>query len=64
MYTTGTVLNTDADLYNAMLFTLNVAVYQGGESLDDWGVITKLTEQTVMIDGGYFFRETCEFRVR
>jgi hypothetical protein len=64
MYTTGTVLKTDADLTNAVLFQLRVTVFQHGEIIDYGGVIEELSEHSVKIGDSHFFRETCEFRVR
>jgi hypothetical protein len=64
MYTTGTVLNTDADLTNAVLFQLRVTIFQHGEIIDYGGIIEKFTEHSVTIGETRFLRETCDFRVR
>jgi hypothetical protein len=64
MYSNGTVLKTDADFYNAMLFGLRVTVYQDGEILDYGGVIKQFSEHSVTVDEFFFLRENCEFKVR
>jgi hypothetical protein len=64
MYTSGRVLKTDADLTNAIMFTLSVIVYQNDELIDYGGLINKFTEHSVTINDYHFLRENCEFRVR
>jgi hypothetical protein len=63
MYTTGTLLKTDADFTNAVLFQLRVTVFQNGEIIDYGGIIDKFSEHSLMIEDSHFLRETCEFRV-
>lgn len=64
MYRSGQQLRTTSDFDNAMFFSLNIEVNQENEPIDQWGTIQKHNEDTVTIDGNYFFKGLCSFRVR
>lgn len=57
------VLRTDADLYNAVLFQIPVTVYFLGvvhEPSKD-GIIETFTDEHVVIHGEFYSRKVCEF---
>ncbi len=60
-----TVLQTDADLYNAVLFQTPVTVYFRGVCYEPsaGGFIESFTDEHVVINGEYFSRKVCEFRM-
>jgi hypothetical protein len=64
MYRSGQQLRTTSDFDNAIFFSLNIEVYQENEPIDRGGFIQKHNEETVIINGAYFFKELCSFRVR
>jgi hypothetical protein len=64
MYISGQTLRTSADFDNAMLFELNVEVWQDGHILNYGGIIDKVTENTVRINDAYYFISVCAFKVR
>jgi len=64
MYKRGTVLRTDADFDHAVWFGWDVEVWQDGEILDPGGCIELITANAVKINGAYYMRRNCEFRVR
>jgi hypothetical protein len=55
-------LETDADFDNALLFQLNVIVWQQGEIIDG-GKVERFTDTSVRINEANFFRFACEFKV-
>jgi hypothetical protein len=63
MFKTGQLLHHPADFDNAMFFGIAVEVWQRGEILED-GLIQNHNEDAVLIDGGYFLKATCQFKVR
>lgn len=64
MFKSGFVLDTDEKLNAAMYNKTPVIVYMNGRILDYGGVIEKIDEFSVKINGDYFLKETCEFRIR
>jgi hypothetical protein len=64
MYISGSTLRTSADLDNAMLFSLNISVWQQGEIIDYGGKIVGHTEGAVHINDGRYLKAVCVFKVR
>jgi len=64
MYQSGSNLRTSADLDNAILFRLNVSVWQDGQIVDYGGYLESFSDYSVKINGARYFRALCEFRVR
>ena len=64
MYKKNQVLTTSADFDNAIMFQIQVAVWQNGEILDYGGIIELNSDESVKIQGNYYFKMNCEFRVR
>jgi hypothetical protein len=64
MLKSGSVLQTEADFDNAMWIGLPVSVWQAGEILDYGGPIEQHTTDAVRINGAYYLKAVCEFRVR
>lgn len=58
------ILLTDADFDNAMWFGWHVEVWQHGQLIDYGGKIEYHSADAVKINGAYFLKSTCEFRVR
>lgn len=63
MYTSNQTLLHPADFDNAMYFGLPIKVIQQGEIIENGGRIHKHTDQAVKIEGNYFLKWKCEFRV-
>jgi ABC-type cobalamin/Fe3+-siderophores transport system ATPase subunit len=59
-----TILRSLADFDNAQISGVNVMVLQNGKIIDYGGPIEKLSDNAGYINGGYFLKENCEFRVR
>jgi hypothetical protein len=64
MYTTDYILQTYAEFDLANHFGISVAVWQDGEILDYGGVIEAQSEHSVKIQGAYYLKATCVFKVR
>lgn len=64
MFKSGFLLSTDAHLKAAMYNKTFVNVWQGNKIIEYGGVIEKITEQSVYKNGGYFLKDTCEFKIR
>jgi hypothetical protein len=64
MFKSGFVLTTDAHLSAAMFNQTTVVAYQNGETFDFGGVIEKLDEHTVTIEGMHYMKAACEFKIR
>jgi hypothetical protein len=64
MYISGSTLRTSADFDNAMLFGLDISVWQQGEIIDYGGKIVGNTEESVHINDGRYLKIACEFKVR
>jgi hypothetical protein len=64
MYISGSTLRTTADFDNAILFGLNIEVYQQNEPIDRGGIIKSHTEDSVTIDGAKFLKAVYAFKVR
>jgi len=60
----GQVLNNDADFDHAMWFGRHVEVWQNEKLIDYGGKIEMYTDDAVKINGAYFLRRNCEFRIR
>mgnify|MGYP001388035644 CR=1 FL=1 len=60
----GYILKTDADFDNALMFGWRIEVWQDGELIDYGGPIEAHTNDAVKINGAYFLKATCEFRIR
>jgi hypothetical protein len=60
----GQVLKTDVDFDNAMLFGLNISVWQQGEIVDYGGKIIANTDDSVHINDGKYLKAVCAFKVR
>ena len=60
----GQVLKDPVDFDNAMFFGISVVVWQEGEIIDYGGPIEKHSDEAVYINGGYFLKSTCMFKVR
>lgn len=56
MYSSGKKLITDADFDNAILFGLNIKIYQQGKPLDPGETIESHSEEAVKINGCYFLK--------
>lgn len=56
------VIETDADLDNCIYFQTTVEVWFDDESFEN-GIVERFTEDTVRINGSYFFRSNCMFRI-
>jgi hypothetical protein len=63
MYYRNQILYNPADFDNAILFQLTVSVWQNGELLDNGGVIELNKEGSVKINGSYYLKINCEFRI-
>jgi len=62
------VIHTDTELFAASLFQLHVSVWERTADdipvrTEDGGVIEKFTPLSVKINGVYYVRSECEFRV-
>lgn len=64
MFNEGKVLKEDIDFDYAIVFKVKVIVWQQDEILDFGGIIEDYNKDTVKINGTYFMRNACEFRVR
>jgi hypothetical protein len=64
VYKNGLILKTDADFDNAIFFGLNINVWQDNEILDYGGIIESYSKDAVRINGAYYLKATCEFKVR
>jgi len=64
VFKSGFVLDTDEKINAAMHNKTPVIVYMNGKILDYGGVIEENSQYAVKINGDYFLKETCEFRVR
>jgi hypothetical protein len=64
MLKSGSILRTSADFDNAMMFQLNVIVWQDGEIIDYGGNIESFTDASIRINDCHYFRTSCEFKVR
>jgi hypothetical protein len=64
MFKSGTVLVTPEKLNSTLVNQLPVVVYQQGKLINYGGPIHSLTDIAVKINGSYFMRMNCEFRVR
>ncbi len=58
------VLKNPADFDNAILFQTPVQVWQNGEIIEYGGIIEEHGIGSVKIQGNYYLKSTCEFRVR
>jgi len=58
------ILRSEADFDNAILFQIKVIVWQQDKILDYGGTIEHHTHDSVYINGIYYLKATCEFRVR
>ncbi|MCZ8521772.1 MULTISPECIES: hypothetical protein [Paenibacillus] len=61
-------LHTDTELFAASLFQLCVTVWERTADdipvrIEDGGVIERFTPNSVKINGAYYMRSECEFRV-
>jgi hypothetical protein len=64
MLKSDSILRTSADFDNAMIFQLNVIVWQQDEIIEYGGKIESITDASVQINECHFFRATCEFKIR
>lgn len=64
MFKSNYILKTDVDFDNAMLFGVNVSVWQKGEIIDYGGKIVANTKDSVHINDGKYLKAVCEFKVR
>lgn len=64
MFKKNQVLRMPVDFDNAIFMGIPIIVWQDGEILDYGGEIEKHNDEAVKINGAYFFKNTCEFRVR
>lgn len=64
MLKSGFTLTTDSHLEAAMFNKTPITVFQDGETFDFGGVIQKLDEHTVTIDGMHYMKSTCSFKIR
>ncbi|MDF2657779.1 MAG: hypothetical protein K0Q94_570 [Paenibacillus sp.] len=64
MFQKGQTLQNHVDFDNAMYFSAPVTVWQNGTILDYGGQIEKHTDDAVWINGGYYLKAVCEFRIR
>jgi hypothetical protein len=55
------LLTTSSQFNDAKLRQLHVTVYQHDELLDVGGFIEKHAQDTVKINGSYFWKRTCQF---
>lgn len=60
----GKILKKDIDFDYAIVNKINVIVLKQHEILDFGGIIEDYNKDTVKINGTYFMRNACEFRVR
>lgn len=64
MYKSGFVLTSEIHFDNAMFFALPVTVWQYDELIEFGGPIESHNEDAVKINGAYYLKATCEFRIR
>jgi hypothetical protein len=64
MYRSGNKLSTPADFDNAVLFQLNVEVWQEKEPIDRGGFIKNHSDIWVKFEDGYFLKDNCVFQIR
>ncbi len=64
MFKSNYILKTPVDFDNAMLFGVNISVWQQNEIIDYGGKITANTVYSVDINDGKYLKSVCEFKVR
>jgi len=64
MFKPGYILDTDEKFGSAQANNLNVCVYQQGQLISYGGPIQEYDDIAVKINGSYFMRRNCEFKVR
>lgn len=64
LFTKGEVISHDQDLDYCIHLKQPVNVWQQGELIDYGGLIDKYTDESVVINGAFFMRSSCEFRIR
>lgn len=64
MFKENQLLISDADFDNAMFFAVRVSVWQNDEIIDYGGQIKKHDADVVNINGGYYMKKLCKFKVR
>lgn len=64
MFKSGFLLTTDAHLEAAMFNKTPVVAWQDGEIIDYGGLIEKMDDKTVTINGMHYVKAACEFKVR
>ncbi|WP_156922281.1 hypothetical protein [Cohnella thermotolerans] len=64
MFKSGFILDNEDKLNAAMYNKTPVIVYMHGRILDYGGVIEENGKFAVKINGDYYLKENCEFRVR
>ncbi|GAA0848031.1 hypothetical protein ABER99_21750 [Paenibacillus glucanolyticus] len=57
------VLINPVDFDNAIFFALPIEVYMKEGTHQETGVIESHTENKITINGGYYLKETCIFKV-
>jgi hypothetical protein len=64
MLASGFILTTNAQIDTAIFNNQPVTVWMEGRIVDDLNVIETHNEETVKINGEYYSKAACEFRVR
>lgn len=64
MFKSNYILKTPVDFDNAMLFGIDISVWQKGEIIDYGGKIIENLPNSVCMNGGRYMKEACEFKVR
>lgn len=64
MYISGSTLRTSADFDNAMMFELDIIVWQDDKMIDHGGKVDKVTDKSIRINDVYYFISSCVFKVR
>jgi hypothetical protein len=64
MLKSGYILSTDDQLLAVMHNKMPIQAWQDGDALHHGGQIESITEIAVKIDGQYFMRNACVFKIR
>jgi hypothetical protein len=64
MFRKNEIICHDQDFDYAVFLKLPLTVWQYGEILDYGGVVEDVDHEAIKINGAYFLRSTCQFKVR
>lgn len=64
MFSKGEVISDDADLDYCIFLKKAINVWQQQELIDYGGVPEEYSDEAVKINGAYYLRSACQFKVR